>query len=257
MYVACYLEPTKHHAGGWMRAFAEGCEGKVIKTGRRDLLATDHAVMGNWPVAQALIAELGQHGVWYLDSAYIQGAVTKMLRIERNRFWPDQSRNHLHTMDRALSMGVEIKPWRQGGRHVLIALHGPKFGRPWSIDIAAWHATIEARVRAVTDRPIVIREKPYSPEAMARAVPLDEQLADAWCLVTHSSTIGVLAALAGVPVFCEPTCAAATVGCTDLSRIETPVRPEREGWIAALAWRQWSRAEMTAGEAWAHVKDER
>ena len=66
------------------------------------------------------------------------------------------------------------------------------------------------------------------------------------CLVTHSSTAAVEAVIAGVPVFCEPTCAAAPVGRTDLD-IENPVRPEREAWLAALAWRQFSRDEVSSG----------
>jgi hypothetical protein len=127
--------------------------------------------------------------------------------------------------------------------------------RPWSIDIVEWNATIEDRIKAVTDRPIVIRKKPTNPAAMLAAPPLDQQLAEAWCLVTHSSTIAVQAALAGVPVFVEPTNAAAPVGRTNLD-IVNPVRPEREGWIAALAWRQWSSAEMHRGEAWAHIREE-
>jgi hypothetical protein len=256
--VACYLEPTKPKADRWMQVFARGCNGRVIDNGILDVRADDHAVMGNWPVASRLIADFARSGAafWYLDSAYIRGpGGNASLRVERNRFWPELSEG-THTLERALSIGVQIQPWRHAGRSILVAQHGPKFGLPWSIDIGAWHATIVDRIRAVTDRPIVVRPKPYSPEAIRLAPPLEEQLADAWCVVTHSSTIGVMAALAGVPVFCEPTCAAAPVACTDFSKIEAPLRPEREGWLAELAWRQWSKAEMRSGEAWAHIKQE-
>lgn len=253
--IACYLEPAKPRSSAWMQAFAEGCDGTLVENGQRDRFAADHAVMGHWPVAERIIAELSSEQVefWHLDSAYIQATPIRMLRIERNRFWPDLADGR--SMDRARRMGVQLKPWRHGGRHVLLALHGMKFGRPWGIDIAAWHATIEARIRAVTDRPIIVRCKPISPAAKAAAPSIESQLVDAWCLVTHSSTIAVQAALAGVPVFCEPTCAAAPVGCVDFARIEAPVRPEREAWIAALAWRQWSADEMRSGRAWAHVRN--
>ena len=103
----------------------------------------------------------------------------------------------------------------------------------------------------MTDRPIVFR-----PKFAVMPKPLSADLKDAWCVVTHSSTAAVTAALQGVPVFCEPTCAAASVGCTDLSQIETPRRPDREEWLAELAWRQWSEAEMKGGLAWDHVKRE-
>ena len=87
---------------------------------------------------------------------------------------------------------------------------------------------------------------------MRESRPLATDLEDAWCVVTHSSTAAVEAVIAGVPVFVEPTCAAAPVGRTDLD-IENPVYPEREPWVAALARRQWSREEVSSGKAWAHV----
>lgn len=254
---AVYAEPSKPKADGWAEVFAQGCGGRVIRNGVRDRHASDHAVMGNWPVTIRLIADFAKDGTryWYLDSGYIQGTGRRDLRIERNGFWPRPSVDS-HTMDRALSMGVEIKPWRRDGRYVLICLHSEKFGRPWGIDPVSWNETIEGRVRARTNRPIIVRRKPVNPAQMRAAEPLDEQLENAWCVVCHSSTIGVRAALAGVPVFCEPTCAAAAVGRTDLS-IDDPVYPDREQWIADLAWRQWSRAEIASGEAWAHIKDRR
>jgi hypothetical protein len=238
-----------------MQAFAEGCDGHLVAHGSRDRYASGHAVMGNWPVASALVAEFAAEHTpfWYLDSAYIQGTGTRCLRVERSRFWPVS--RVTRTMDRARALGVKLQPWRHTGRHVLICLHAMKFGRPWGIDIAAWQGVIEARIRAVTDRPIIVRRKPVSARAK-RDNPLASQLEDAWCVVTHSSTVAVTAAIQGIPVFCEPTCAAAPVGCTDFAMIEQPRRPDREQWIADLAWRQWSREEMRNGEAWCHIRHE-
>lgn len=255
MVVACYLEPTRPRAAGWMHAFAEGCGGRLVPDGLRDGNATDHVVMGNWPVACNLVAQFkaDQTPFWYLDSAYIQGTTTRYLRVERSRFWP--STGAAYSMDRARSLGIEIKPWRWDGRHILICLHAMKFGRPWGIDIADWQERIVWRVRAATDRPIIVRRKPVTEQAK-RANPLALQLEDAWCVVTHSSTAAVTAALQGIPVFCEPTCAAAPVGCTDFTLIDRPRRPDRERWIAALAWRQWSAEEMQSGEAWARLQSE-
>lgn len=255
--MAVYAEPSKSKADEWAEAFAQGCDGRVIRNGALYRPASDHAVMGNWPVTIRLISIFAKHeiGYWYLDTGYIQGTGRRDLRIERNGFWPSPSATS-HTIDRALSMGVEIKPWRQDGRHVLICLHSEKFGRPWGIDPVLWNQTIEGRVRGMTDRPIIVRRKPVNPAQISAAAPLDEQMKNAWCVVCHSSTIGVRAALAGVPVFCEPTCAAAPVGRTDLS-VDYPVYPDREQWIADLAWRQWSKAEMASGEVWAYLSHER
>lgn len=245
MTIACYLEPDRPKAHFWMRSFAQGCQGKVIVTGKRDPDAKDHAVMGNWPVATTLIGELAGAPFWYMDSSYIHGTRQRHIRVERGRFWPVLEPRK---MLRAERMGARLQPWRHDGKHVLFCLHGRKFGMPWGIDIAEWQERAEATIRAATDRPIVIR-----PKLMKQPVALADDLADAWCLVTHSSTAAVTAAMLGVPVFCEPTCAAAAVGCTDLSQIERPVRPDREGWIASLAWHQWSVDELRSGVAWKHL----
>jgi hypothetical protein len=251
MTVACYIDPSRKKADGWLRDFAKGCDGKLIMGAYRDSTATDHVVCGNWPVAMALIPRFKEDGApfWYMDSAYLQGARQRYLRVERRRFWPEIIPG-THTLERASNMGIKLVPWRKGGGHVLICLHGYKFGLPWGIDIAEWHGSIVRRVRAATDRQIIVR-----PKLMTRPIPLEAQLRKAWCVVTHSSTAAVHAVLAGVPAFCEPTCAAAPVGCTDFSRIEAPMRPDREPWLAELAWRQWSHVEMRSGKAWAHIRD--
>ena len=152
-----------------------------------------------------------------------------------------------YSMDRAHEMGVRLQPWRKDGSHVLLCLPGPGAGRDFGIDPVAWTESIHRRLVRATKRPIRKR-----PKIMRECRPLEADLEDAWCLVTHSSTAAVTAAIAGVPVFVEPTCAAAPVGRTDLD-IESPVYPEREPWLAALAWRQFSRQEVSSGMAWAHV----
>lgn len=252
MTVACYLDVERRKADGWIKAFASGCGGRLVYDGEHDAEASEHVVMGNWPTATALIPGFKRDGApfWYLDSAYLQGASERHLRVEPGRFWPELSIGD-HGSKRFEAMNVAVQPWQRDGRHVLICLHGFKFGRPWSIDIAKWHAAIVNRIRKATDRPVVVR-----PKLMNNPVPLAAQLKGAWCVVTHSSTAAVEAVLAGIPAFCEPTCAAAPVGCTDFSRIDTPVYPDREPWLAELAWRQWTRSEMASGKAWACLRGE-
>jgi hypothetical protein len=63
-----------------------------------------------------------------------------------------------------------LRPWRKGRRHVVLALPGPTFGRAVGLDVPSWIATIEARLRAATDRPILVRPK-YSTAPLACATP--------------------------------------------------------------------------------------
>lgn len=64
------------------------------------------------------------------------------------------------------------------------------------------------------------------------------------------SNIAVDAVIAGIPVFCTGPCAGLTMGLSDLSKIESPVRPEREQWLYTLAANQWTFEEMKRGELW-------
>lgn len=107
-------------------------------------------------------------------------------------------------------------------------------------------------LRAHTDRPIRVRWKPRSDDRRLR--PLADDLKDCWAVVTFVSNSAVMAALAGVPVFCTAPCAGLTVGSGDLSRIEVPVTPDgRDRWAARLANRQWTLDEMSAGALWNEI----
>jgi hypothetical protein len=98
-----------------------------------------------------------------------------------------------------------------------------------------------------TARPIVVRRAPQPGET---AEPLAEALSKAHALVTPSSNVAIEAVVAGVPVFVSPSSAAAPVGLTDLSLIEAPVYPDRDKWLAHLAYCQFSLEEMRSGAAW-------
>ena len=54
----------------------------------------------------------------------------------------------------------------------------------------------------------------------------------------------------GCPVFVHPFSAAAVMGETDLSKIETPRYPERQAWLNSLAYNQWNEAELVDGTLW-------
>lgn len=138
--------------------------------------------------------------------------------------------------------------WRENrGGHVLLALPGPHYGKMLGCDMAAWCATIEARILEHTDRPIIIREK-------GCARPLAHDLAKAFVVVTHSSKVAVDAVVAGVPAIVEPTNPAAPVCSTDLADIENAKMPERERWWASLMAQQFTLQEMRSGLAFAAMQ---
>lgn len=140
---------------------------------------------------------------------------------------------------------VRLKPWRENGGHVLLAMPGIHFGMALGIDVKGWCATIVGDVYSRTQR--LGRELRVRTRDERR--PLAHDLDGCWALVTHSSNVAVDAVIAGVPVFVAPTSPAAPVGRTDLDLAE-PVTPGRNRWLRSLASQHFTLGEMHTGEAW-------
>jgi hypothetical protein len=150
----------------------------------------------------------------------------------------------------------EFKPLRKDGEHILIGMPGEEFGRAHGLKMRPWMDSIVDRIKAITDRPIRVRDR------MATNA-LSQDLRHCWAVVTHSSNIAVDAIIAGIPVFCEPTCMALPVGkwlssgktvlrALDKEAIEKPHFPTdefREKWWWSLMCQQFTFKEMSNGSA--------
>lgn len=140
---------------------------------------------------------------------------------------------------------VPLKPWRDGGGHILIAMPGIHFGMALSVDVKGWCATIVGEVYARTQKlGLELRVR-----TREETRPLADDLRNCWALVTHSSNVAVDAVIAGVPVFVQPTSPASPVGRLDLD-LAKPILPPRKHWLRSLASQQFSVAEMRDGTAW-------
>lgn len=181
---------------------------------------------------------------YYCDHAYFERF--RYFRVTRNAFQHDGLGDA--EPERWESLGIPFRPWRRGGRHILVCPPDAGYARMHThIDPAAWLADVLSRLRAVTDRPIRVRDR----HAFEKyGVPLLADLDDAWALVTHASNAAVEAVIAGVPVFCLGECAALAMGRLELERIEQPLYPDREPWLWSLATNQWTLAEIAAGLCW-------
>jgi hypothetical protein len=260
MSVACYVDyGGKHAREKVLRAFAEGCGGTVVFYAEPSLKPgiTDHVIMGMWETQNRMIELVLKSGqnLWYLDNGWWvdiwkygrRGVNDAYYRVSQNgmapKFLPGVS------FDRAKAFGVKLEPWRTDGRHVLVCLQfNPELAKGFGFNYGKWKNDLKEYLPTVTDRPIVYRQKPRD---VTKIRPLAEAMKNAWCVVTHSSNAAVEAAMAGVPVFCDPSCGAAMVGCTDFSKIEEPVRPDnRKEWISSLMWQQFSVEEFRSGLAW-------
>lgn len=144
-----------------------------------------------------------------------------------------------------LKLEQSVKPWRRNGRHIVVANTLPDY---WNLfaDTKWAHRTYEY-LKSITDRPIVIRDKESK-------TPLHIELEGAHCLVTHGSIAAVESVVMGYPVFVDKMSAAALVGQTDFSMIETPVYPDRDKWLCSLAYCQFNEQELVDGTLWRLIR---
>ena len=167
---------------------------------------------------------------------------------------------------------LQLNPYRRSGRHVLIVGQNPGDTSLRGADIFDWMQRTIVSARQVTQRPIVVRPHPVTPEAMMRefaerfaqldGIVLDHppkqtiqaMLQDCWVLLAYSSSATIDALIEGVPcITLDPANFAWPVSDHDVTMIERPTLFEREQWLYDLAYAQWSPTEMQAGCAWRHL----
>lgn len=180
---------------------------------------------------------------FYIDHAYFNRGHGNSYRITRNAY--EAGRVRKVSDSRLKILNLDVQPWRKSGRSIIVCPPTEHFAA--AHNCSDWLETTLNALKLETDRPIVVRTKPGPGES---TVPLAQALQDAHALVTHSSNVAIEAACLGTPVFVSPTSAAAPIGRTDIGKIESPFYPKREGWLAHLAYSQYSLDEIRDGSAW-------
>lgn len=234
-----------------IESFAAGCGGRVASTSVRALepgAAVFYGMRENFVhLFNQVVAE--RRGFYMIDNSYFDCVRERQFRVTKNAMQCDglQACWSGEGGDRLKSLGLQIKPWRASGDHVVVCPQSDEYMRlcGWEGD---WTADATAVLRRHTNREIRVRRK-------VDARPLADDLVDAWALVTHTSSAAVEALIAGVPVICTGRCAAQWMGTSDPSWIEKPPTPERrERWAEVLSENQWTEAEMRNGTAWRHLQ---
>lgn len=235
-------------------AFAKGARGEVVRPGVTRRLLPGPAMFYGWaPSTMPLFDEARRDGRdwYYADNAYYFGR-GEFFRVTRGAFQHDG--NGDAGPERFERFGIEVKPWRNGGRHVLVTTQSDLWHRQWcGMSQEQWAEMVVAEIRRHTDRPVDVCHKP-SPCYGAHDPSFESRLDDAWAVVTHSSSTGVKALLEGVPVFSLAPSCLSVMGSADLAEIEAPRRPDgREQWAWNLAANQWTLAEIEDGTCWREI----
>ena len=174
-------------------------------------------------------------------------------------------------------LGITLKEYKPHGGHILLCLQR---NGGWSMkeyDVQEWALATIKEIRKYSDRLIVLRGHPgdksareyldpRSPKCRLKNLPnvsfsdfgrtLLQDLNGAWVVVNHNSSPVVGAAIEGYPIFVtDPTKSQCReIANTDLSKIETPTRPNRQSWVERLSMFHWKFDELKSGECWSHMR---
>lgn len=171
------------------------------------------------------------------------------------------------------NIGVELKPWRKTGDHILILLQKHSGWSTCGKDVFEWCKETIHHIRKHSDRKIVIRMHPSDVKYLHPTIKTLEannikvssskhildDLKNAWCSVSHNSSPGVVSAIEGIPVFLTDTdwkrshCAG--IGNINIENIEAPILKERDRWIQKIAMSHFTIDDIKGGLLWEYVNN--
>jgi hypothetical protein len=171
-------------------------------------------------------------------------------------------------LDRYLSWNKPAQPWRKTGSHIVFAGSSEKYHNFHGLMHPTEYASRlvkTIRKSGLSTRDIVYRPKPsWRAAEPVRGASFSDQsqsiadvLQDAWCLITHGSNAALDAIITGVPCIILGDGVAKVISSTELSEIENPrlaSDEERMRWLSAVAWQQFTLAEMASGLMWSHIR---
>lgn len=267
-------------------------------------LWTNYGALNSKPVFQAFADSLKSagHTVVYNDNKSDIDVIWSVLwngRMTNNKLiWESNRKNNKHTIvlevggikrgttwkvglnginrdayfgpsgnssDRVRLLGLQVKPWRKEGKHILLCGQHDK-SLQWKDmpRMSSWVTDIVTEIRKYSDRMILFRPHPrcrldsieaYLPNVL-RQEPVqlsgtyddfDMSFENAWATISWSSNPGIHSVINGVPAYTGPSSLAYDVSMQDLSTIEDPILPDREQWLNDYAWTEFTVEEIEQG----------
>ena len=190
---------------------------------------------------------------WFVDNSYfdvVRGGKasrgsTAQFRITKNAV----QHSGLGETDgkRFAALGVEIKPWRTGGRTVVICPQSDDFMRNVAEYKGDW---LKDTLRGMIQRESVkVKIREWGRDKLTAASTLEADLEDCGALLTYSSAAAVTAVLAGVPAITNPVSPVYGLVQREAAGVDDRLR-----WAGVLADNQFTLDEIAEGKAWKRIK---
>jgi hypothetical protein len=230
---------------------------------RQDVQNTPSAIWGIIENNSYVMKSVDEY--WFWDMPFWgrwtrSGTHEHYWHVAKNNFDPTDIRHF--PSDRFDKWNVKLDPY-SNGKHILICPSSDTMTLAVVNQTAdQWLAYTITELKKHTDRPIKVRYKPRSTgvsgpdaEKLDGSTSVQQDLIDAYCVVTTVSLVSLEAQLAGIPTFCHPRSFAVGVSEIDLSKIENPKIADRHRWLNWLAYNQFTEQEIASGVAYDILQD--
>ena len=261
------IHTTKPRTQRYVDAFVKGTPGdakiyqfRELKSLPKETLTMYGILAGSGEVYKWCQKE--KKDFYFMDHGYFTNAHDSphWLRITKNKHC--QNKLQERPVDRYKKyFQKEIRPWQKDGRKILVLPPTNAISNFFGVE--NWLDKTIKDIKANTDRPIDIREKPYNPtiaiDHVGATIKIDRptkhqgkiDFKDYYAIVTYNSNTVIESLHNGVPVFCDAqNCAAAPISETDFTKIETPKYEDRMALFSSLAYNNFNLNEMADGTAW-------
>lgn len=167
-------------------------------------------------------------------------------------------------------LNLTLKPWRTNGNHILICLQRNGGWSMGGLDVIQWMNNTISKIRQFSNRPIIVRSHPGDKKIkqvlsvnlqnvfLSTKESLVEDLKNAWATVVYNSSPSVASLIEGIPAFITDPIPQHSqsfdVANIDLSKIESPIMPDRQRWVEKLSMCHWKFDELRSGQAWEFFK---
>jgi hypothetical protein len=207
---------------------------------------------------------------YYIDHAYFNAGYNKQnewMRVTADAFncnyITDTNSAKFNTL---FGKDFKLAPWRKEGKNILIL--PPTDPVSYVYGSKQWLPTVIDNVRNVTTKNIVVRSKPGEVLLNDNGVEvgrtekdetqrsLEDDLADAHCVIAYHSSVAIKAAIQGIPVICSEQCAAYPI-TNNIKNIENLEEKDRLPWLLNLCNHQFNTEELTSGRAFRYLEEER